>query len=87
MMLLVSNYIFLSTFLSIFLGNLRWVRLHSEPIGFKFHSSKICLTLSLLMSYIYRAPSKARNLASYIYGRDFLLGILLLEPCVSFIYA
>jgi hypothetical protein len=45
------------------------------------------LTLSLLMSYIYGAPSKARNLMSYIYGRDFLLGILLLEPCISLIYA
>jgi hypothetical protein len=31
----------------------------------------IRLTLSLLMSYIYGAPSKARNLTSYIYGRDF----------------
>jgi hypothetical protein len=42
------------------------------------------LTLSLLM-YIYGAPSKARNLTSYtcIYGRDFLLAILLLEPCIS----
>jgi hypothetical protein len=38
------------------------------------------------MSYIYGAPSKARNLASYIYGRNFLLGILLLEPCISLIY-
>jgi hypothetical protein len=50
------------------------------------------LTLSLLMSYIYiyiyGAPSKARNLTYiYIYGRDFLLGILLLEPCISLIYA
>jgi hypothetical protein len=47
------------------------------------------LTLSLLMSYIYiyGAPSKARNLTSYIYGREFLLGILLLEPCISLIYA
>jgi hypothetical protein len=45
------------------------------------------LTLSLLMSYIYGAPSIARNLTSYIYGRDFLLGILLLEPCISLIYA
>jgi hypothetical protein len=53
------------------------------------------LTLSLLMSYIYiyiytyiyGAPSKARNLTSYIYGRDFVLGILLLEPCISLIYA
>jgi hypothetical protein len=44
------------------------------------------LTLSLLMSYIYGAPSKARNLTSYIYGRNFLLGILLLEPCISLIY-
>jgi hypothetical protein len=26
-----------------------------------------CLTLSLLMSYIYGAPSKDRNLTSYIY--------------------
>jgi hypothetical protein len=39
------------------------------------------------MSYIYGAPSKARNLTSYIHGRDFLLGILLLEPCISLIYA
>jgi hypothetical protein len=38
------------------------------------------LTLSLLMSYIYGAPSKARNVTSCIYGREFLLGILLLEP-------
>jgi hypothetical protein len=37
------------------------------------------LTLSLLMLYKYGAPSKARNL-TYIYGRDILLGILLLEP-------
>jgi hypothetical protein len=44
--------------------------------------TSIVLTLNLLMSYIiyiYGAPSKARNL-TYIYGRDFLLGILLLEP-------
>jgi hypothetical protein len=39
------------------------------------------------MSYIYGAPSKARNLTSYIYGRDFLLGILILEPCISLICA
>jgi hypothetical protein len=45
------------------------------------------LTLSLLMSYIYGAPSKVRNLMSYIYGRDFLLGILLLEPRISLIYS
>jgi hypothetical protein len=44
------------------------------------------LTLSLLMSYIYGALSKARNLM-YIYGRDFLLGILLLEPCILLIGA
>jgi hypothetical protein len=50
------------------------------------------LTLSLLMSYIYiyiyiyGATSKARNL-TYIYGRDFLLEILLLEPGISLIYA
>jgi hypothetical protein len=48
----------------------------------------LSLTLSLLMSYIYGAPSKARFLTYiYIYGRDFLLGILLLEPCISLIYA
>jgi hypothetical protein len=39
------------------------------------------------MSYIYGAPRKARNLTSYIYGRDFSLVILLLEPCISLIYA
>jgi hypothetical protein len=39
------------------------------------------------MSYIYGAPSKARNLTSCIYGRDFLLGILLIERCISLIYA
>jgi hypothetical protein len=38
------------------------------------------------MSYIYEASSKARNLTSYIYGRDFLLGILLLEQYISLIY-
>jgi hypothetical protein len=37
------------------------------------------------MLYIYGAPSKARNLTSYIYGRYYLLGILLLEPCISLI--
>jgi hypothetical protein len=59
------------------------------------------LTLSLLMSNlpVYGAPSKAGNSTSYIYiyihiytyiyiyRRDFLLGILLLEPCISLIYA
>jgi hypothetical protein len=45
------------------------------------------LTLSLLMTYIHGAPTKATNLMSYIYGRDFLLGILLLEPGTSLIYA
>jgi hypothetical protein len=34
----------------------------------------IRLTLSLLMSYIYGAPSKARNLTSYIYERVFFPG-------------
>jgi hypothetical protein len=47
----------------------------------------VSLTLSLLMSYIYGASSKARNLMSYIYGPDFLLGSLLLEPRISLIYA
>jgi hypothetical protein len=52
------------------------------------------LTLSLLMSHIYGAPSKATNLTScacvyiYIYMDEiFLLRILLLEPCISLIYA
>jgi hypothetical protein len=39
------------------------------------------VTLSLLMSYTYRASSKARHLTSYIYiWTRFLLGSLLLEP-------
>jgi hypothetical protein len=38
------------------------------------------------MSYIYGAPSKARNLTLYVYGWDFLLGILLLEPCILLLY-
>jgi hypothetical protein len=37
------------------------------------------LTLNVLMSYIYGAPNKARNLTSYIYGRDFLLGFCFLN--------
>jgi hypothetical protein len=45
------------------------------------------LTLTLLIPYIYGAPSKARNLTSCIHRRDFLLGILLLEPWISLIYA
>jgi hypothetical protein len=44
------------------------------------------LTLSILMSYIYAASSKARNL-TYIYRRDILLGNVRTEPCVSLIYA
>jgi hypothetical protein len=40
----------------------------------QMHYSDGLLTLSLLMSYIYGAPSKARNLMSYIYGRDLLPG-------------
>jgi hypothetical protein len=39
------------------------------------------------MLYEYGAPSKARNLTLYIYEHDFLLGILLLEPCISLKYA
>jgi hypothetical protein len=39
----------------------------------------MCLTLSLLMSYIYGAPIKARNLTSYTYRRDFYLGMCLLN--------
>jgi hypothetical protein len=49
--------------------------------------SETSLTLSLLMSciYIYMcvcvcvAPSKARNLTSYIYGRDFYWGFCFLN--------
>jgi hypothetical protein len=37
--------------------------------------------------YIYESTSKARNLKSYVYGLDFLLGILLLQTCVTLIYA
>jgi hypothetical protein len=51
-----------------------------------YHNTLFYLTLSLLMSYIYGAPCRARNL-TYIYGRDFLMGILLLEPCIWLIYA
>jgi hypothetical protein len=36
-----------------------------------FVQDLVLLTLSLLMSYIYVALSKARNLTSYMYGRDF----------------
>jgi hypothetical protein len=43
------------------------------------------LTISLLM-YIYGNPGKASNLTLYIYGRDILLEILLLELCISLIY-
>jgi hypothetical protein len=46
----------------------------------------VAVTL-LIGIMVYGGPSKARNLTSYIYGRDFLLGILLLEPCISLIYA
>jgi hypothetical protein len=65
---------------------------HTETNTFCCWSSVILdkyerLTLSLLMLYIYGAPSKARNLTSYIFGRYFLLGILLLEPCISLMYA
>jgi hypothetical protein len=66
----------------------------SKRIFYRFTCKQsYALTLSLLMSYIYiyiyiyGTPSKARNLTSYIYGQDFLLGILLLEPCISLIYA
>ena len=43
----------------------------------------------LMNNPVYGAPSRARNLTSYlyIYGWNFLLGILLLEPCISLIYA
>jgi hypothetical protein len=33
-----------------------------------------------LRVFLYGAPSKARNLTSYIYGREFLLGIFFLNP-------
>jgi hypothetical protein len=54
-------------------------------------AEKDTLTLRLIMYiyiyiYIY-IYSKARNLTSYIYGRNILLGVLLLEPCISLIYA
>jgi hypothetical protein len=56
-------------------------------VGPNIKPGKTELTLSLLMSYIHGAPSKARNLTSCVYGRDILLEILLLEPCISLIYA
>jgi hypothetical protein len=42
---------------------------------------KNALTLSLLMSYIYiyEVLSKARNLTSFIYGRDLYWGFCLLN--------
>jgi hypothetical protein len=63
---------------------------HTHRMSALYEQSVGHLTLSLLMCiyiYIYGAPSKARNLMSYIYGRDLLLGILLLEPCISLKYA
>jgi hypothetical protein len=61
-----------------------------EQIVTKTRTDLCIFLLSLsLTSYIhvYGAPSKVRNLTLYVYGRDFLLGILLLEPCISLIYA
>jgi hypothetical protein len=37
------------------------------------------LTLNLLMSCIYGAPSRARNVTSYIYGPDFYWGFCFLN--------
>jgi hypothetical protein len=42
--------------------------LHVRVRDLMSHSNWLYLTLNLLMSYIYEAPSKARNLTSYIYG-------------------
>jgi hypothetical protein len=53
--------------------------MEEEEAKLSFRVMGCILALSLLMSYIYGATSKTRNLTSYIYGRDFLLGILLLE--------
>jgi hypothetical protein len=68
-----------------------WISPCYDPFSldarFETYETFIYLTLNLLMSYIYGAPSKARNLTSYIYGRDFLLRIFLLEPCILLIYA
>jgi hypothetical protein len=64
------------------------IKFLSLDFSSSFFNCEFCyLTLNLLMSYIYVASSKARNLTSCIYGRDFLLGILLPEPCTSLIYA
>jgi hypothetical protein len=56
-----------------------------DPGTFRLDRSALTTTPPQTL-YIYGAPSNARNL-TYIYGRDFLLGILLLEPCISLIYA
>jgi hypothetical protein len=52
------------------------------------------LTLSLLMFYIYGAPSTARNLTSYIYIYIYIYiwtrlftGDFFLEPCISLMCA
>jgi hypothetical protein len=56
-----------------FLVNLKKIAIEILSLLSKVHreAGKITsvpfLTLSLLMSYIYGAPSKARNLTSYIY--------------------
>jgi hypothetical protein len=63
---------------------------HNLPTFLQADFENSALGLSLLMSYIYiyGVPSIARNLTYiHIYGRDILLGILVLEPCISLIYA
>jgi hypothetical protein len=83
---------FFTTDLMLLIDTIFLLRRHYNPMR-TFAS----LTLSLLMSYIHGAPSKARNLTSfvcvyiyvyiYIYGQKNLLGIFLLEPCISLIHA
>jgi hypothetical protein len=59
-----------------------WVTgFHHVTLGARFvaYEPCICINLSLLMSYIYGAPSKARNLTSYIFGRIFYWGFCFLN--------
>jgi hypothetical protein len=55
----------------------------SDSVSHVIPSKHTTLTLGLLMSYIYGAPNKTRNLTLYIYERYFLLGILLFEDDFS----
>jgi hypothetical protein len=65
------------------------VNLFNPYLLLYIHTHTHTYTYIYIYICIYVAPSKARNLTSYIYiyGGDFLLAILLLELCISLIYA